>query len=124
MPGGRPTKYNESWIPKLEKAMRNGDTIEIFCYDNNIADSTFRLWRKQHKEFSLAFERCKKYSEAYHQKYLRTQFENKNFQSAAFKLFMANCFGWSDKKVVQQNTDLNLDLQQQLKRTIRDAIDE
>ncbi len=108
-PGGRPTKYDDTWVPKLEEAMCNGYTVEMFCYETRIAVSTFYEWVKKYSEFSKAFESGRKDAEGFHQFYIFRNLENKNLNVGVLKLFMQNCFGWTDNKNVQQNVEIGVE---------------
>ena len=52
-PGGRPTKYNATYHPKLAYLLaRIGETDKKIAEELGITESTLNLWKQKHKEFS------------------------------------------------------------------------
>jgi hypothetical protein len=96
-PGGRPTKYHSDFVLQLEKAMQEGMTVERFCRNTRIHKDTFYAWVKKHKEFSDAFRGGKHDADAYWQEFALNNLDNRSLNTNLFKLYMANCHGWSDQ---------------------------
>jgi len=120
-PGGRPTKYDESWPDRVKNAMKGGDTVELFCLKNDIHYDTFYEWVKKYPEFSEAYSAGNKFAEGFWQGYCIGNLENKNLNVGAFKLLMFNCFGWSDKKDVQQKTEVSIS--EETQRKVREVLE-
>lgn len=104
-PGGRPTKYNEDFVYKLEEALNQGLSVERFCRRTRISRDTFYEWVKKHPEFADTFRAGKVDAEAFWQEKAISNFENRNFNTNLFKLYMTNCHGWSDNKNQANNQE-------------------
>lgn len=59
-PGGRPTKYNPKFHPKMAKlAAANGCNDEEIAKELEVTTSTFYLWKTKYPEFSEAVKAAK-----------------------------------------------------------------
>lgn len=59
-PGGRPSKYNKEFHPKLiEILARLGKTDKEMCKELGISEPTLHEWKKKHKEFLKSIKKGK-----------------------------------------------------------------
>ena len=62
--GGRPTKYNAQFHPKLAKALAKlGKTLPEIAEEFEVAPSTVSKWMVDHKEFSEALKTGRDFSD-------------------------------------------------------------
>lgn len=109
--GGRPTKYHAD-IPRLfEEALARGDSIIEFAAATNVCKDTISEWRNVHPEFSAVFTRSKGKSQAFWEKWLKSNLDNPKINAPLVKLYFANRFGWHEKKQIEQTTTHVLDKQ-------------
>jgi hypothetical protein len=57
--GGRPTKFTDEVVQKLEEAFSLGSSVEEACFLANISRATFYNWQKENKELFDRFEELK-----------------------------------------------------------------
>lgn len=56
-PGGRPTKYNAEWHPKIARALTlAGRTVDQVAEELELSPSTVKLWMDKYPEFSSAIK--------------------------------------------------------------------
>lgn len=60
---GRPTKYSEEIVVKLESILKIGGTIEQACAYAEIVRDTFYRWMEENEEFRTRMEKAKHYSD-------------------------------------------------------------
>jgi hypothetical protein len=59
-PGGRPTKYNETFHPILAEALaRNGLIDKEICKKLGISEGTMTTWKKEYPKFLLSIKKGK-----------------------------------------------------------------
>ena len=64
---GRPTLYHaEKHIELLFEVFLAGGTVSMFCKRASIGRETFYRWRKDNRNFRLAYEDAKTYAEAFY----------------------------------------------------------
>jgi hypothetical protein len=128
MPGGRPTKYNKTMVKKMLKFFstdpfrevevvhknKSGEewstfeeranvlpTFSGFCGLIEVDRDTLFAWCKAHKEFSLAYKRCKELQETF----LVTNTLKGLFEQP-FAIFTAkNILKWTDKQDIDIKSD-------------------
>ncbi len=62
--GGRPTKYSKKLYPKIEKLIKLGATDLEIADLIDVCESTFTLWKSEHKEFSAFLKECKEITDS------------------------------------------------------------
>ena len=87
----------------------------MFCHTNRIANSTFYEWVKLYPDFSNAFREGRKDALGHWEHFCVSHFENTKFNTNLFKLFMSNCFGWSEKRETENNVNLREDSARQVR---------
>lgn len=134
-PVGRPTKYNpkicetminyfetELFEVKKKKVMTKFGpveqeylvacrlpTFERFSVDQKLADSTIRLWKEKHTEFSAAYRACKKI-----QKEILMYHGLAGNYNATFAKFVAiNCTDMIDGVAPQQDGPIQIIIQKE-----------
>lgn len=95
--GGRPTKFDESFLDITEKYLAKGKSVTQLAKHLNVSKSTVYKWAEENKAFSDALELGKEFSQAYWENELENMMYNKEVNSPLVKLYFANRFGWSDK---------------------------
>jgi hypothetical protein len=64
---GRPTLYDPNkHIELLIRVFLSGGTVNMFCQQAGIGRKTFYHWRKDNRNFRLAYEDAKTYAEAFY----------------------------------------------------------
>jgi len=104
MAGGRPTIYEPGICLRLKEQMSAGKSVVRFCKDENIHPDTFYAWAKKHKEFSDAFAMAKNNCEAFWEEKVIGFMSDKNVNAHLVKFYLANRFGWTDKKEVKEES--------------------
>lgn len=60
---GRPTKYSEEIVVKLESILKIGGTIEQACAYAGINKTTFYRWFEENEDFATRMEKAKYFSD-------------------------------------------------------------
>jgi hypothetical protein len=55
---GRPTKYNEETVQRLEQAITAGSTYRLACQYAGISEDLLAIWRRERSEFSERLARA------------------------------------------------------------------
>lgn len=119
-PIGRPSAYKPEYCDMLINHMAEGRSIESFAGVVGVCFKTVYNWQKEYPDFLQAFKTGNAKRFDYFEKVglegLHTIREtdgeggsySKAINAAVYKLFMANLFGWTDKKEVKEETTVNV----------------
>lgn len=102
-PAGRPTQYTDEMPAKLLELRKLGKTHRWFCLQVDICEDTFYRWVKEHPAFSEAYTKGRAFAEAVWEDKIEKMMLDKNINAPLVKMYMANCFHWSDKKETNSN---------------------
>lgn len=107
---GRPTKYDESLIPKIIPYLADGKSIEQLSIHLGITKETLYVWLKdpEKKSFSDAIKIGLEHSHAWWLEKGREGVTNKDIQATMWYMNMKNRFGWADKVESKQTHTVNL----------------
>lgn len=85
---GRPSKYNPEFCDKLIEQSKKGKLVAEICSEWGISDATFYDWAKKKEDFSDAYKESRTHMRSFYQKLARENFENKNFNTTLWSMFV------------------------------------
>ena len=97
---GRPTKYDPSILGDIPAMYAEGQADVEVATELGIAESTFYLWIKEHKEFSEAVKLGRQVSHAWWLARGRRNLAGRDFNSTLWYMNMKNRHGWKDRQDV------------------------
>lgn len=84
---GRPTKYSEEIVAKLESILKIGGTIEQACAYAEINKTTFYRWLEEKEDFATRMEKAKYFSDIMAKNIIvKAITENKDLETAKWWL--------------------------------------
>jgi hypothetical protein len=116
-PGGRPTKFDESMLPKIEKLMKQGASKAEVCLELDISYTTENEWCKEggpyyNKKFSESVKNGLWSSQGWWEKQGRENLKERDFNYTGWIMNMKNRFGkdWRDKHDLEVDTSLTVNV--------------
>lgn len=106
MPAGQPTLYTDEMSEILLRLRKAGHTLTYFCAHIGICRETAYEWGRVHPKFSDALKKGKELALGVWEQKLESMMLDKSVNAPLVKLYMANCFGWSDKQEATQHINV------------------
>jgi hypothetical protein len=105
---GRPTEYRPEFCEKLIEHMRFGNSFETFGAKVFAGKQTLYRWLENNEDFRDAKEIGTRLSEQWWERRGKYGLFHPNFKVAAWRLNMANRFGWAEKQITEHKGGIDL----------------
>ncbi len=98
--GGRPTKYNDEVVKKLESIFKIGGTVDEACSFAEITKPTYYEWLDRHSDFLTKMNSAQHYADIMAKKVVvRSILQDENLESAKY---------WLDRRAFKNPTQTNI----------------